>query len=147
MNPLEELRDLKENPLPATIILNPLTRILEIDGEVGLLMEQARELEREKKELMDYAIENNIEEDEKGCIKKDTRKARTFDILRFRTLFPEEYDAACAFLKRDLEREIKKIGTKFNITLIDKLIKPIELEAAGVVTVTESYSYRVIRKI
>jgi len=46
-----------------------------------------------------------------------------------------------------LEREIKKIGTKFNITLIDKLIKPIELEAAGVVTVTESYSYRVIRKI
>ena len=80
-------------------------------------------------------------------IEEKYRKTRTLNIDKFKAVFPEVYMTCCDVERRDLEQKMEHLGEKINLTLIDKLIKPVALEAApGVVLVKETITYGVVRK-
>lgn len=146
MNAISEAHDLAQNPLPVMII-DPLTRVWDLDGQISALQEQINGLQRQRTETLEYAVQNRIVEDNKCRLGMKVRKTRSLDIGKFRDTFPEEYMIACDIERKDLESKMEKIGERVPITLVDKLVKKQALEAApGVVSVTESVSYLVVRK-
>ena len=147
MDAREEAASLAENPLPETPIIDPLTRVLTIDGEIEALQEQIAALQDQRQQALDYAVRHNITEDARCRLEQKIRKTRTLDVARLREVFPAEYRMACDIERRDLEERMNHIGEKINLTLVDKLVKKPALEAAqGVVSVKESVSYVVMPK-
>jgi hypothetical protein len=147
MNAIDEMRDLKANPLPDAEIKNPLSYVWDLDAQIATITETLAELTRLRTETLDYAIRNNVREDERCRVTEKIRKSRTLNVDRFREVFPEEYMEICHDIRRDLEREIEKIGDKIPLTKADAKIKPAALAAAqGVVTVKENITYGVERK-
>lgn len=151
MNAREEAQDLMSNPLPTVVIMDPLTRVWDLDGKIEALQEEIHQLQVERMLALDYAIKEQIAEDV-HCrldVKTSTRKTRTLDIGKFREVFPEEYMIACDIERKDKEAALEHIGEWINITLVDKLVKKAALKAApGVITVKEtvSISYQVVPK-
>ena len=147
MNAREEAQDLALNPLPTVVIVDPLTRVWNLDGKIEALQEEIHQLQVERMLALDYAIKEQIVEDENCRLDMKTRKTRTLDIARFRDVFPEEYMIACDIERKDKEEALNHIGEKIPITLVDKLVKKHALEIAqGVVSVKESVSYAVVHK-
>lgn len=147
MDAREEARSLNENPLPQVVIVDPLTQVYEIEREIQLLNEQIGDLIREKTELLDYAVQHNIREDDRCYLKESVRKTRTLDAARFREVFPREWEMARDLEIRDLNDRLTHAGEKIGLTLVDKLVKKPVLEAAqGVITVSLNKSYEVVRK-
>ncbi len=147
MDAREEAASLAEDPLPETSIIDPLTRVWTIDGEIAALQEQIAALQDQRQQALDYAVRHNITEDNRCRLEQKIRKTRTLDVARLREVFPAEYRMACDIERRDLEERMNHIGEKINLTLIDKLVKKPALEAAqGVVSVKESVSYVVMPK-
>ena len=147
MEPLEEARDLKANPLPSVVIVDPLTRVWDLDSEIAFLRGKIELLTEQRTEALDYALKNNIREDARYQLTEKVRKTRTLDVARFREVFPEEYMIACDIERKEKEEALNHLGERINLTLIDKLVKKPVLEAAlGVVTVKESVTYGVVPK-
>ena len=147
MKARDEARDLVINPLPTVVIVDPLTRVWNLEKEIQHLTEQINDLIREKNEALDYAIKEQIAEDENCRLDQKIRRFRSLNLERFRQVFPEEYMIACDIERKDREEALNHIGEKIPITLVDKLVKKATLEAApGVVSVKESVSYQVVRK-
>ena len=147
MDPLEEARDLKANPLPPVVIIDPLARVWCLDGQITALQEEIAELSRQRTEALDYAVANGIQEDTRCRLDKKVKRFRSLDIARFRQTFPEEYMIACDIERKEKEEALNHLGEKINLTLVDRLVKKPALEAAqGVVTVKESITYVVILK-
>lgn len=146
MDARSEQASLNSDPLPPVVIVDPLTRAWDLDGQIAALQEQINELVRQKAEALDYAVKNNITEDARCRLETKSRKIRTLDVARFREAFPEEYMTACDIERLEKEEALNHIGEKINITLIDKLVKKPVLEASGAVTVKESVSYAVVSK-
>ena len=145
--PLEEARDLKANPLPSVVIVDPLTRVWSLDSQIAALQEQIQTLVQDRTEALDYALKNNIREDARCQLTEKRRKTRMLDVARFREVFPEEYMIACDIERKEKEEALNHLGERINLTLIDKLVKKPVLEAApGVVTVKESVTYGVVPK-
>lgn len=144
MDARAEQRSLNAEPLPPVIIVDPLTRVWDIDGQIAALHEQINGLMQQRTEALDYAVKNNITADARCRLETKSRKIRTLDVGKFREAFPEEYMTACDIERREKEEALNHIGEKINITLIDKLVKKPILEASGAVTVKESLSYAVV---
>lgn len=148
MEAREEARSLKADTLP-TLYAYPLTRVWELDGEIAKLQDQLSELQRQRQEALDYAINEQIAEDE-NC-RLDVKAGRLMRILhpeRFREVFPKEYEMCCEIERKDILDRLDHVGEKINLTIVDRLIKkPVLMGAQGVVTVTEGpKSYQVVRK-
>jgi uncharacterized small protein (DUF1192 family) len=148
MNPLEEIRDLKANPLPSVVIIDPLTEVWCLEGQIAALQEEISRLMEKRTEALNYAVQNRIVEDELHRLDMKVRKTRTLDVARFRAVFPEEYMMACDIERKEKEEALNHLGERINLTLVDRLVKKPVLEAApGVVTVRESVTYVVVRKV
>lgn len=147
MDAREEQQGLALDPLPPEKIDAPLTKVWTIDGEIAALQEQIAALQEQRKAALDYAVKNNITEDDRYRLDQKVRRIRTLDPARFREVFPEEYMTACDIERRDLEEKMAHLGEKINLTLVDKLVKKVKLEAAqGVISIKESVSYGVVPK-
>jgi len=147
MNAREEALDLMANPLPSVVIVDPLTRVWDLEKEIQHLTEQISDLIREKDAALNYAIKEQIAEDEHCRLDQKIKRFRSLNVERFREVFPQEYNMACSIERKEKMDALDHIGEKVNLTLVDRLVKKAALEAAqGVVSVKESVSYAVIRK-
>ena len=147
MDPREEQQSLAVDPLPEVKINAPLALVWTIDGEIAALQEQINALMEQRQAALDYAVKNNITEDDRYRLDKKIRRTRTLDPARFREVFPDEYRMACDIERKDLDERIAHVGEKINLTLVDKLVKKVKLEAAqGVVSIKESVLYGVVPK-
>ena len=149
MGTKEEQRSLIDCPLPPTVIINPLTRVWDIDGQIALLQDQIADLMQKRTEALDYAIKEQIAEDENCRLDvKAGRIVRAINPEKFRGVFPEEYEMIRQIEIRDLNEKIAHAGEKIPLGVADKLVKPIVLNnAPGVVTVTQSPDqYQVVRR-
>jgi hypothetical protein len=147
MNAIDEARDLVANPLPEVAIRDPLTKVWECDNLIAKMESTLARIREERVVALNYAVKNNINEEGDYRIEEKYRKSRTLNIDKFKAVFPEVYMTCCDVERRDLEERMTHLGEKINLTLIDKLIKPVALEAAhGVVLVKETITYGVVRK-
>ena len=147
MDAKAEQLDLKAHPLPEIAILNPLTFVWTLDAEIEALSEHLADLREQRKTALEYAVRHNIDEDDKCRIEEKRRRSRTLNLEKFRAVFPEEYLMCCDIERKEKLEALEHIGEKVNLTLVDKLVKPIALEAApGVVSVSETITFQVIHK-
>lgn len=149
MNARAEQRSLNECPLPPVVILDPLTRVWEIDGQIAALQEQIADLSQKRAEALNYAIQEQITEDENCRLdRKAGRILRAINPEKFREVFPQEWEMMRQIEIKDLTDKIAHAGEKISVTLADKLVKKPVLNAApGVVTVTQAPDvYQVVRK-
>jgi hypothetical protein len=147
MSTQDEARDLILNPVPELAIRDPLTRVYAYDNQIAELETALSRMKEERQAALNYAVKNNIAEEGEYRIEEKYRKTRTLNIEKFKSVFPEVYMTCCDVERRDLEQKLEHLGEKINLTLIDKLIKPVALEAApGVVLVKETITYNVVRK-
>jgi len=147
MDAKAEAADLKANPLPPVVIVDPLSRVWDLDGEIARLQEQISELQQQRTEALEYAVSHQIAEDTRCRLEKKVRKSRILDVAKFRDTFPEEFMTVCDIERRDLENQLGHLGERIPLTLVDKLVKKPVLEAAnGVITVKESVNWGVVLK-
>jgi hypothetical protein len=147
MDARAEQTSLREDPLPPVVILNPLTRVWNIDGQIAALQEQINDLQQQRTEALDYAIREQIAEDENCRLDRKVRRIRSLDPVRFREVFPEEFRMACDLERKEKTEALEHIGEKITLGLADKLVKKVVLDAAqGVISVKESESLSVVRK-
>jgi hypothetical protein len=151
MNALEEASSLKEDPLPAIVFAEPLTRVYQLDAEIERIRELLTEKSHERNLALQYAIDNNVTEDaaHKLNVERAIRKSRTLNLERFREVFPSAYNLACQIERKQLEEQLTHVGERIALGVVDKLIPKANLAAAqGVVIVKESETllYSVVRK-
>ena len=149
MDARDEQRSLHDCPLPKTLIINPLTRVWDIDGQIKLLQDQIADLMQQRKEALDYAISEQIAEDENCRLDvKAGRIIRAINPEKFREVFPAEAEMIRQIEIRDLNEKIAHAGEKILVGVADKLVKPVVLNAApGVVATTQAPdTYQVVRK-
>lgn len=149
LGPRDEARSLREDPLPPVVIPDPLTRVWEYDGQIAALQEQIADLSQKRAETLNYAIQEQIAEDEHCRLeRKAGRILRAINPEKFREVFPREWGMIREIEVRDLNEKIAHAGERVPVTLADKLVKKPVLNAApGVVTVTQAPdTYQVVRK-
>jgi len=150
MDARAEQQDLIQNPLPQLVIVEPLTRVWELDAEISKLQKQIKERLEERTAALDYAVRAQIIEDDHCRIDVKIKRFRTLDPVRFREAFPEEFMTICDVQRRELEEQMQHLGEKVQITLADKILgkhgKDRLESVPGVVTVKESISYGVLLK-
>lgn len=149
MDARAEQKSLADCPLPPTVIINPLTRVWDIDGQIALLQDQIADLMQKRTEALDYAIQEQIAEDENCRLDvKAGRIVRAINPDRFREVFPDKYEIIKQLEIDDLNLKITHAGEKIPLGVADKLVKPIVLNnAPGVVTVTQAPDqYQVVKK-
>jgi len=149
MDARAEQKSLADCPLPPTVIINPLTRVWDIDGQIALLQDQITDLMQKRAEALDYAIKEQIAEDENCRLDvKAGRIVRAINPEKFREVFPDKYEIIKQLEIDDLNLKITHAGEKIPLGVADKLVKPIVLNnAPGVVTVTQAPDqYQVVRR-
>ena len=149
MDAKAEQKSLIDCPLPPTVIINPLTRVWDIDGQIALLQDQIKDLMQKRTEALDYAIKEQIAEDEDCRLDvKAGRILRAINPDRFREVFPDKYEIIKQLEIDELNLKITHAGEKIPLGVADKLVKPIVLNnAPGVVTVTQAPDqYQVVKK-
>ena len=149
MDARAEQKSLADCPLPPTVIINPLTRVWDIDGQIALLQDQISDLMQKRTEALDYAIKEQIAEDEDCRLDvKAGRILRAINPDRFREVFPDKYEIIKQLEIDDLNLKITHAGEKIPLGVADKLVKPVVLNnAPGVVTVTQAPDqYQVVRR-
>ena len=147
MDARAEQRSLNECPLPPVVILDPLTRVWEYDAQIAALQEQIADLSQKRAEALNYAIQEQIAEDEDCRLETKLKRFRTLNIDRFREVFPEQYRMACELERAEKTEALNHVGEKIPLGLADKLVKKASLDAAqGVISVKESATYEVVRK-
>jgi hypothetical protein len=131
------------------VIINPLTRVWDIDGQIALLQDQIADLMQKRTEALDYAIKEQIAEDENCRLDvKAGRIVRAINPEKFREVFPEEWKMIRDLEIRDLNEKMQHMGEKIPLGVADKLVKPIVLNnAPGVVATTQAPDqYQVVRR-
>ena len=147
MDAKAEQRSLIDCPLPQQQIHNPLSYVWECDRQIAALQEQIDDLMTRRKEALDYAIKEQIAEDEDCRLETKLKRFRTLNVERFREVFPEQYKMACDLERAEKTEALNHIGEKIPIGLADKLVKKASLDAAqGVISMKESATYEVVRK-
>lgn len=148
MDALQEAKDLVANPLPEVAIREPLGKVYECDNLIAKLESTLARIREERTTALNYAVKNQILDEGDFKVEEKYRKTRTLNIEKFKVVFPEVFMTCCDVERRDLEQKMEHLGEKINLTLIDKLIKPVALEAApGVVLVKEVITYNVVKKL
>ena len=149
MDARSEQLSLHDCPLPQTVFTNPLTCVWEIDGQIAALQDQIADLMQKRADALDYAIKEQIAEDENCRLeRKAGRILRAINPDKFREVFPEEYEMIRKIEIKDLNDKIANAGKKIPLGVADKLVKPVVLNnAPGVVTVTQAPDqYQVVLK-
>jgi hypothetical protein len=149
MDAKAEQRSLNECPLPPVVILDPLTRVWEYDTQIAALQEQIADLSQKRAEALNYAIQEQIAEDENCRLdRKAGRILRAINPDKFREVFPDKYEIIKQLEIDELNLKITHAGEKIPVGVADKLVKKPVLNAApGVVTVTQAPdTYQVVRK-
>jgi hypothetical protein len=149
MDARDEQRSLNECPLPPVVILDPLTRVWEYDTQIAALQEQIADLSQKRAEALNYAIQEQIAEDENCRLdRKAGRILRAINPDKFREVFPDKYEIIKQLEIDELNLKITHAGEKIPVGVADKLVKKPVLNAApGVVTVTQAPdTYQVVRK-
>ena len=149
MDPRNEQQSLASDPLPEIKIDAPLTLVWTIDGEIAALQEQISALQEQRKKALDYAIREQIAEDENYRLdRKAGRIIRALNPEKFREVFPKEWEMIKQIEVRDLNEKLAHAGEKILLGMADKLVKPVVLNAApGVVTITQATdTYTVVKK-
>jgi len=149
MDARAEQRSLNECPLPPVVILEPLARVWDLDGQIAALQDRIAALQQERAEALNYAIQEQIAEDENYRLeRKAGRILRAINPEKFREVFPDKYEIIKQLEIDELNLKITHAGEKIPVGVADKLVKPIVLNnAPGVVTVTKAPDqYQVVRK-
>jgi hypothetical protein len=131
------------------VIINPLTRVWDIDGQIALLQDQIADLMQKRAKALNYAIQEQIAEDENCRLeRKAGRIVRAINPDKFREVFPDKYEIIKQLEIDDLNLKITHAGEKIPLGVADKLIKSVILNAAqGVVATTQAPdTYEVKRK-
>jgi hypothetical protein len=143
----DERYSLIENPLPDLPIPNPLAKVYECDNIIAKMESTLARIREERQTALNYAVKNNLHEEGEYRIEEKYRKSRTLNIDKFKAVFPDVYKMCCDVETREKKEALEHIGEKINLTLVDKLIKPVALEAApGVMLVKETITYQVVKK-
>lgn len=138
MDPREEAANLKEDPLPPVVIIDPLTRVWDFDKKIVLLQQEIEKLSEQRKEAMDYALDNCIEED-RTCKLVITKTVSTpnqkIDVVKIKAEMPEVYERIWELKRSEVKAELDKFGTKFeenkvDLALSQKILEP-ALKAEG----------------
>ena len=118
----EEMRSLRENPLPITVtdMLLP-SRIYEVDQDIASLRKKLQEAEFLRNDLIDRALDLKILEDEHARIEFKERQIRTLDPGIFKQSFPEEFEMICEQQRKELVKKATAVGEVIPLGLADKL--------------------------
>lgn len=147
MDARSEQKSLSCDPLPEQELNSPLTSIWEYDRQIAELQERMDDINRLKKDAMEYVITHKIEEEGKFRLEHKIRKTRVLEIERFKRVFPKEYDRICDIQRDEINKSLEHVGKSINIGLLDEMIGKTELSAAqGVISIKEDISYKVVRK-
>lgn len=147
MDARAEQASLNTDPLPQQQIANPLSYVWECDRQIAVLQEQINDLMVRRQEALDYAVKEQIAEDEDCRLETKLKRFRTLNVERFREVFPEQYKMACDLERAEKTEALNHVGEKIPLGLADKLVKKASLDAAqGVISVKESATYEVVRK-
>lgn len=147
----EEAADLVQNPLPREIILEPLALVYALDRDIEVLQARLKDLADQRTKALDYAIKEQIAEDEDYRLDVKVRRIRSIDPAKFAQAFPEAFMTVCDVERQELEEQMNHLGEKIPVTLADKVLgksgKALMEVAPGVVTIKESEpTYTVVRK-
>ncbi|MDD3135037.1 MAG: hypothetical protein PHF64_00915 [Methanoregula sp.] len=158
----EEVLDLVQNPLPQIVIVEPLTRVWNIDQEIEALQKQIDTLTEQRQEALDYALDNAIEEDAACRLvaeKHVSTPNRKIDSAKIKTDLPKVYARIWELKRSEAKAEYEKFGEKVEdnkakIALSQEIVgsamkaeghKLEEVLIPGGIS-TISYTYRVVPK-
>jgi len=162
MEPLEEALDLIANPLPLVVIVDPLTRVWELDKQIAERQKQIEELTEQREEAMNYALDNAIEEDTtcKLVAEKHTSTPnQKIDITKIKTEMPKVWERVWELKRSEAKAAFDKFGAKIEENTVDlapsqKILEPaLKAEGHALKEVLIpgglpkiSYTYAVVRK-
>lgn len=138
MNAIEEARDLKANPLPQIVMLDPLTHVWNLDKQITALQEQIELLSEQRKEAMEYALDNSIGEDSECKLvakKTVTTPNRVLNVEKLQKEIPAAYKRIWQQKRDEVKADLDKFGEKVedntvNLKISQKLAEP-ALKAEG----------------
>jgi len=162
MDAREEQQSLLENPIPQVIIVEPLTRVWNIDKEIVSLQEQIERLTEQRTEAMEYALDNAIEEDGKCKLvstKHTSTPNRVINVDMIQKDMPKVYERIWDLKRSEVRAELDKFGTTVkdntvNLKISQKIAEPaLKAEGHKLEEVLESggpdkvsYTYEVVMK-
>jgi len=134
----EEARDLAQNPLPPLVIVDPLTRVWDLDKQIAERQREIEELTEQRKEAMNYALDNAIEEDStcKLVVKKTVSTPnQKIDVAKIKTEMPKVWERIWELKRSEAKAVFDKFGTKIeenkvDLALSQKILEP-ALKAEG----------------
>jgi hypothetical protein len=132
MDPREEMRDLKKNPLPTIVIVDPFTAVWHLDGQIAAMQAEIALLQEKRTEALNYALDNAIEEDEQcKLVVKSTVSTpnQVIDVDKIQKDLPKVYERIWDLKRSEAKAELEKFGEKVEenkakITLSQKLVEP-----------------------
>lgn len=147
MDPHEEALSLKEEPLPVLIAPGDEdlpSQIYQVDQMIDELQERLVNLQRQRGDLINRALERNILEDPFCRIEKKVRAVRIIIPEKFRAMFPKEFDLICEMQRNELQKEMEKVGGFIPVGVADKFVK--KADSRDCVDLKESVTYQVVKK-
>ena len=162
MNAREEALDMAQNPLPPVVILEPLTRVWDIDKQIAAKEKEIEALQEQRNEALNYALDNAIEEDAACKLVAEKHVSTPNQIInteKIKTELPKVYFRIWELKRSQAKAELDKFGAKVEENKVDlklsqKLVEP-ALKAEGhkleEVLIpgglpTVSYTYRVVQR-
>ena len=162
MEAREEARDLMQNPLPAIAIIDPLTRVWDIDGQIAAKGREIEALQEQRTEALNYALDNAIEEDTTCKLvaeKHVSTPNQKIDIVKIKTDMPKVWERIWEMKRSEAKVVLDKFGTKVEENKADlapsqKILEPaLKAEGHALKEVlipgglpTVSYTYTVVRR-
>jgi hypothetical protein len=146
MQPLQEAKSLRENPLPEQKLelAKPLHDLQFLDYEIAELEERLK-LRRDKRdEILTIIIQNNVREEDDLKLKEMKKVFRMLDIEALKQKFPDEYKSMVDILKQRAIEAAENIGDKIPIGLADEVLNKFKM--ATVTTTRATSTFSVIRK-
>ncbi len=142
LTPLDEQRSLNDEPLPLQEIDKTIpSQIAEIDSEIAHLELEIKELSLQRLNLLDKALKYNILEDAKYKINHIVRKIRSLNVIRFKEIYPDEYDKIVDLQKK---QAIEKAEQFIPIATAEKFVT--DLNEKEVFDITERENWIVEKK-
>jgi hypothetical protein len=144
LTPWQEQRSLNEDPLPiSSIDLTIPSHIAAVDNEISILTEKLKLLELQRQELLESAQKYGIFEDALYRIKHIVKKMRSINVLRFRELYPGEYDQIIALQKK---QAIEKAELSIPLATANRFVDEDDMMDKEVFDITERESWKVEKK-
>lgn len=108
-----EARDLAQNPLPQIAIVDPLTRVWNIDKQIASYQEEIERLTEQREAALTYALDNCIDEDSvcKLVAKKSVSTPnRVINVEKIQKELPKVYERIWESKRSEVAAELDKFG-------------------------------------